>query len=328
MEYYIKSINWILTYKCNLKCHHCDIWENPYKEDFLEVLISRVISSDIVKRSFCFYGDEFDIGMSWWEPFILPNLYDVYGTIDDALPGAIHSVSTNGILTDKILRTLIQLKKDEKGFRKINISLDGSELYHDMQRWIRGSFRKTIRTILEIKRVFPQQLIELKFTITKDNYGQILYFSRLAHWLGVFFSFKPVEDMRNYTNQGTDIITSFQEDEILEIERQVDDNPYIKKQDFYISPNFFLRIPGYLRSGLAKSEKSACTIANDSITIMPDGEVYSCILMDSIGNLFHETLDDIWSSDRIQEQRRKIKEWQCQGCMLMCGSFKTKNIYE
>jgi hypothetical protein len=56
-------------------------------------------------------------------------------------------------------------------------------------------------TLLKIKKLFPSQAIEIKLTITKKTYKDILYISKLANKLWVRFSFKPVENMYNYTNQ-------------------------------------------------------------------------------------------------------------------------------
>jgi hypothetical protein len=49
--------------------------------------------------------------------------------------------------------------------------------------------------------LFPELVIEIKLTITKNNYQDIFFLSKLANKLGIFFSFKPVENMTNYTNQ-------------------------------------------------------------------------------------------------------------------------------
>jgi MoaA/NifB/PqqE/SkfB family radical SAM enzyme len=61
---YIKTINWALTYKCNLKCTHCDIWENPYKNSFNIEKIKEIVTSKTIKESYNFYKNEFDIGIS------------------------------------------------------------------------------------------------------------------------------------------------------------------------------------------------------------------------------------------------------------------------
>lgn len=324
---YIKSINWIFTYKCNLKCEHCDIWNNPYKNELNIEKIREVVNSKIIQDSYKYYWDFFDIAISWWEPLLIENLKDIMLEIDNYLPWSIHSISTNWILKEKIIDLLYFWQKKWKNFRKINISIDWNEKNHDLQRWINWSFRKSIETIRLIKQLFPNQIIELKLTITKSNYKDIIFISKLAEKLWVFFSFKPAENMINYTNQNWEKHKKFTTKEIIEIEKQIINNDLILKQDFYISKYFFYNISNYLKNWLWESKK-ICNVANDSITIMPDSKIYSCILMNKIWDISNNSIDEIWNWEELNSQRKDIINWKCPECMLMCWSFKSKETYE
>lgn len=323
---HIKSINWIFTYKCNLKCIHCDIWNNPYKKELSIEKINEITKSKIVQDSYVKYWNFFDIAISWWEPLLIKNLEEIMLTIDRNLPWSIHSISTNWILTEKLIKLLVFWQKKWKSFRKINISIDGNEKTHDIQRWISWSFRKSIETVQAIKKLFPKQIIEIKLTITKNNYKDILFISKLANKLWVFFSFKPAENILNYTNQDWEKHKIFSKTEINEIENQIIYNPYIVKQDKYITKRFFYKIPNYLINWLWE-EKKICSIANDSITIMPDWKIYSCILMSGIWNIYNNSINEIWQSNKLKTQRKIITKWKCHGCMLMCWLFKNKEMY-
>ena len=136
-----------------------------------------------------------------------------------------------------------------------------------------------------------------------------------------------MENMLYYTNQIWESETIFSEEEISEIEKQIIYNPYIIKQEYYISKDFFYAIPKYLRNGLWESRKK-CNVANDSISIMPDWKIHWCILMKDVWSIHTNTLDQIWNWSPIENQRKNIVKWNCQWCMLMCWSFKSKNIYE
>lgn len=324
---YIKSINWIFTYKCNLKCKHCDIWNNPYKKELSIEKIDEITKSKIIQDSYIKYWNFFDVAISWWEPLLIENLEEIMITIDKNLPWSIHSISTNWILTDKLIKLLIFWKKKWKSFRKINISIDWNVKNHDNQRWINWSFIKSIETIQKVKKIFPKQIIEIKLTITNKNYKDILFISNLANKLWIFFSFKPVENMIHYTNQDKLNQTSFKENEINKIEEQIINNDFIIKQEKYINKYFFYNIPKYLRNWLWE-EKKLCNVANDSITIMPDWKIYSCILMEKTWDLNIENIDEIWIWDKIEKQRKEIKQGKCPECMLMCWSFKSKETYE
>lgn len=327
MENYIKSINWIFTYKCNLKCKHCDIWENNNNDELSIKQIEDIVRSDIIQKSYKKYWESFDIGISGWEPLLISNIEDIMLTIDNFLPDSIASITTNGFLTEKLVKLLIFWKKKWKTFKKINISIDWNEKNHDKQRWTKWSFKKAIKTISKIKKIFPNQIIEIKLTITEYNYKNIFYISSLASKLWVFFSFKPVENMNNYTNQNSKVDNLFDDEKIEQIAKQIINNPYIEKQNKYINKEFFYKIPKYLKKWYWK-EKKQCSIANNSITIMPDWKVFSCILMNQIGNIKKENIENIWNWININNQRNNIKKWLCPNCMLMCWSFKSKNTYE
>ncbi len=325
---HIKTINWILTYKCNLKCKHCDIRQNPNKQEPNINQIEKIITSPTIQQSYKHHWQSFDIWISWWEPLLIPNLEDIMLTIDKHLPWSIHSITTNATLKQKLIKLLIFWKQHWKQLNKINISIDWNEENHDKQRWTKWSFKKTIETIKTIKKIFPNQLIEIKLTITtKDNHSDILFLSKLADKLWTLFSFKPIENMTNYTNQNKQIETTFSPEQIEKIQKQIINNPYLEKQNTYKNKNFFYKIPNYLTNWLWEERKN-CTIANDSITIMPDGKIYTCILMNKIGNITKQNIDEIWNSEEIQTQRKNIKQWKCPWCMLMCWLFKSKNTYE
>lgn len=308
-------------------CKHCDIWNNPYKKELSINKIKEIINSKIIQDSYNYYSNSFDIAISWWEPLLITNLHEIITIIDNSLPWSIHSISTNWVLTNKLIELLIYWKKKWKTFKKINISIDWNKEIHDYQRGIDWSFNKSIVSIKKIKKIFPDQIIEIKLTITKNNYKNIIFISKLADKLWIFFSFKPVENMENFTNQKNKHIIDFKKDEIEKIKKQIINNKYIIKQNKYINKSFFLKIPKYISNWLWY-EKKDCTIANESITIMPDWKVYSCILMNKIWDLNINNIDNIWYSNNLKEQRQKIKDWKCPECMLMCGSFKSKKIYE
>jgi MoaA/NifB/PqqE/SkfB family radical SAM enzyme len=322
---YIKTINWIFTYKCNLKCKHCDIWSNPYKKELNINEIKKIVTSKLIQDSYKYYWDFFDISISGGEPLLIKNLKEIMVEIDKVLPNSIHSINTNWILKKEFIDLLHFWYSKWKKFRKINISMDWIPENHDNQRGVRWSFYKSIETIKTTKKIFPNEIIEIKFTITKNNFRDIFFITKLANSLWVFFSFKPAENMLNYTNQSWIIHNWFTSNEINIIWKQIYENIYIEKQNSYINKQFFYNISNYLRDWLIN--KNLCTIAEDSITIMPDGKIFSCILMSKIWDINLNSVEEIWIWNKIKAQRKLIKDWKCPWCMLMCWSFKSKNLY-
>lgn len=50
--------------------------------------------------------------------------------------------------------------------------------------------------------------------------------------------------------------------------------------------------------------------------------------MNSVGSIKEDSLDEVWEGEKIKSQREEIVRGECPECMLMCGSFKSKNMYE
>jgi MoaA/NifB/PqqE/SkfB family radical SAM enzyme len=204
----------------------------------------------------------------------------------------------------------------------LNISIDGTEINHDKQRGFKGAYKKTLATINLIKKKFPEQKIELKMTLTPLNYEDIIYVYELSQKLNCNFSFKPAEYMKNYTNRFKKINFRFNKQQLDVIKSQADEI-FLRelRRGKRKEALFYKFIPEYLIKRERRIVK--CDIAKKSITIMPNGQVYSCILMESIGNLKKQGIDDIWSSNKAELLREKIENKECPNCMLMCGIFKS-----
>jgi radical SAM protein with 4Fe4S-binding SPASM domain len=60
-----------------------------------------------------------------------------------------------------------------------------------------------------------------------------------------------------------------------------------------------------------------CNCANCHLTILPKGEVYACRRFESnVGNVFNETLFDIFTGDNMNQYRDYEKFEKCSKCEL------------
>ena len=292
---------------CNLRCKHCDIWrlpKNMINNDFAAILLN----DPVVEKSYGYYGSAFDISLGGGEPFAHPHLQDIVTRIDQKYPGALKSLSTNGVLTKRIFRFL---RSNPELDVKLNISVDGLEHTHDKIRGMSGAFNKTMQTIRIIKRLFPGQKMELKMTIMRDNYLEINEVHRLARKLGCSFSCKPVDLMENYTNRNMGLSVSFNEEEICAIRNQafcVADAMLRDKE--YKKARFTKDIPFHMAG---KRRHASCSVLREHITVMVNGDIYFCIKEEKAGNVFKSGLSGM---------ETKPKGFQCKSCMLMCGAFK------
>jgi len=309
----IKSINWIVTYKCNCRCNHCDIWKLNSDLSFKLSDIKKVLDDPFVIKSYNHYGSNFDISLGGGEPFLLDNLEEIVCTIEDKLPGSFKCITTSGLPQEKIIKFI----KNKKNLDfKINLSLDGLSNVHNSIRGRQDSFEKVLKALLMIRKVNPRQKIGVKMTLIPLNFNQIVGIYRISKKLNCDFVFKPAENIKNYTNKFTKLDLTFDKEKLCVIRDQafyLADEAY--KQRSYQKSKFFKDIPFYLYSQ-KKPEK--CSVLENDLTIMPDGKIYDCLMQSSLGNLKKQDLHDLWEN-KIQNRKK------CPSCMLMCGSYKDYN---
>ena len=306
----IRSINWIITDKCNGRCVHCDMWNKTGRRaDLCFDDISRILSDEVIRKGYKMYGKDYDISFAGGEPFLRDDLQSIVDLVEKMYPGSFKCITTNGLLKDRIFHFV---EKNRHLFFKLNISLDGLEEINDALRG-KGAFRKVIHTIRGIKRHFPDQVIEIKLTLSPHNYDQLVKVYMLALKLGCQFAFKPIENLRNFTNSRKSLDLSFSQDQLCVVRNQcfrLADLMY-RKGD-YRKARFYQDIPFYLAK---KKMPTTCSVLNECLTIMPNGECYFYIKEPSVGSIPQRPMTKI----RKVHNRGRFK---CQSCMLLCGVYK------
>ena len=273
-------------------------------------MINNVLKNPFTKKSYQFYGRDFDISLGGGEPFLVTNLQDIINTIEKYLPGSFKSITTNGLLTDRILEFVAENKLLRY---KINVSVDGIGRIHDRIRGGKGFFKKTIDTVLKIRKLYPAQKIELKLTLLPQNHDQIHKVYKLSKRMGCDFSFKPAENIKSYTNQKKPIQLKFNRKQLCLIRNQaleISDDYYKIKN--HKKAKFFKDIVFYLYERLGRDK---CSVLENDITILPSGEIFTCLLMHPIGHVQENSLGATW-------RKQTNNEKSCPSCMLMCGAYK------
>ncbi|MEW5895036.1 MAG: radical SAM protein [Candidatus Omnitrophota bacterium] len=297
----------MITDACNLKCRHCDIWRLPAQMAD-DKIVKKLLDDPVVEKSYNQYGKEFDISIGGGEPFLHPGLQEIVAQIDQKYPGSLKSISTNGVLTKNIFRLL----KNNPALKfKLNISVDGLGETHDRIRGVNGTFDQTVKTIRMIKHAFPDQRVEMKMAIMRDNFSEIQDVYNISQKLGCSFSCKPVDQMEYYTNRNSVLSTSFEENEIHSIRNQLFSVADEMRHNYeYKKARFTKDIPFHLAG---KRRHASCSVLRDHITVMVNGDVFFCIKERKAGNIIRQALS---------EMETKPKDFECKSCMLMCGSFK------
>ncbi len=207
---------------------------------------------------------------------------------------------------------LLFLQHKDIPFPNIHISLDGYEKVHDKQRWVLWSFRKTIATILWIKKKYGNISLKLKYTITSHNILDIQKVFILSNKLWIPISFKLVENDIHYTNNqnAPHLLSQPERNLVYKIINTLykDQNTYLQNLLYYIKNNKI---------------NFACTTPQENIFIMANGNVFCCTHYDSIWNFFQENIDNIFFWEKHKNIITYLKRINCQKCFSAHWAYKS-----
>ena len=301
----IKSLNLEIIDICNLKCLMCDIWKNKYWNFLNEKNIDNILKSKYIDKNT-------DITITWWEPLLYNNIEKLFKYIND-LWFQINTLSTNWILYNKLEKLLTFCINNKIKLPNIHISIDWLEKKHDKQRWVILSFKKSINTIIKLKKIFKNINIKIKYTITNNNIDDIKKIFSLSQKLWVDISFKMVENDINYTNKINvpELLNNKEKTNIINILESIyknHSNEYINNLLFYIKNNKL-----YFK----------CNTPINNLFIMADWEIYCCTKYNSIWNINSNNIDNILFNEKHNKIIDEIENNNCSKCFSLHWAYKT-----
>lgn len=156
----------ITTFRCNAKCHMCDIWQYPSK-------VSEEISPKLMEK----LPDGLRINITGGEPTIRKDIADFFEVLYPK--SQLLELSTNGYNTDKIIELAEKYPKI-----LIRVSIEGLPKLNDKLRGLPDGFDRALRTILELKKT-PCKNIGFSIVICDKNSDDLVAVHELCSYLGV-----------------------------------------------------------------------------------------------------------------------------------------------
>lgn len=284
-----------VTYRCNVKCIMCNIWQNPSPRE-KEIRPEDLVSFPEVVR----------LNITGGEPFIRDDLSDILDVVRKKAKRIV--ISSNGTLTKKTLE--VMEKHRDIGVR---LSVDGIGDTHDRIRGMKGIHKKALETLKGLKELGIKDL-GIAITISDENAKDLVPVFKLAEEHGVELATAILHNAY-YFHKMDNVIhqKSIVEGEIKSLIRAYLQSP---------RPKNWVR--AYFTQGLTehmagKERCMKCTMATDSFFIDPYGAVRPCNVMDySFGNIKEKPFNEIWSSPEADEARRKVAA--CNENCWMIGS--------
>lgn len=295
----------ITTFRCNAKCHMCNIWQHPTKpEEELPAKYYEKLPSGLGR-----------INVTGGEPMLRSDIADIVGIV--SRKAKVVEVSTNGFFTEKILEIAHAYPKT-----MFRISLEGLPELNDRLRGTKDGFDHALRTMLGLIDS-PARDIGFSVVICDKNADDLLVLYKLCAALGVEFG-NSVMHNSWYFHKDDNAVTDV--DKALGAEKE-----FIKALLTSSRSGLRMKIKDYLRAYFNLNilnhleEKpnvmSGCCAGRDLFFVDPWGNVTPCNGTAEpwiMGNIKEQTFEEIWGSTRADDVRSLVD-----GCDRSCAFIGT-----
>lgn len=309
----MKSLSFMITDKCNLKCSFCSKNANFNNSRYMSPEFIDKTINDTLK-----WSDVKIINLTGGEAFLHPELDKILSIIDSYNLQA--RINTNGTMfNDKMIKML-----NKHNAKMYTISLDSCiPEKHDAIRGVEGAFNKTVegikRAVKEGYKVF------VKATVSDENVDEIFELMKFVDSLGIYgFSFGrtiPVGRGKKLNYATPEFLKKY-----FKMGKETSEYSLNSNLEFLIDDPLRFKFDCRSKELLKEKDLSelwgGCSAGCNFLYITMDLDVLSCpVIMEPCGNLKDSTLEEIWNnSKQLCEFRTR---YNIKG---KCGKCKFKNI--
>ena len=317
----VVRVQFAVTWRCQLKCSMCNIWQKPK---------TREITTDEIRR--IFDGHEFldslrIVDITGGEPFLREDLPEIVEYFANCFSKADILITTNAYstgLTEKLgKRILDTIPADRIEF---SISIDGNERTHDAIRGRQGSFKNALESTQILKKLGAKK-ITISTTITPQNAEQLPFIYELAQKIGATFATaRFAQNSFYYGNERTTNGNAWTSEKLKVAEVSI--QKLLQMRRSREGKSLGLLRDAYFMKEAVRFQKNPvrtrpCYSGTHSFFIDPEANVYPCVMLPKrIGNALESGLDELWFSERADEIRRFIAAGHC-ACHTECETFSS-----
>lgn len=294
----LPKLEWMVyevTDACNSRCKHCNIWKlKPTRNLLTPKEIEKVFSDK-------FFSDLKYIIITGGEPFIRKDLEDVILSIHKVLPNTRMTLSTNGLLPQRVIDIVKNILNYDLCF-DVGVSLDGIGEIHDSIRGMDGNFEKVDNLLQELSKLRNGK--EDKFTVT------------VAHTL----SHLTVDTMMDTARYAKKLNLGFLT-QLCEEFSYYDNFANVGQSENHKQINAINQLPPSIHNELLikslrfnKPVKFRCFSMRTFFLLRSNGDITPCIRYSNhrVGNVRDSSATEILESQRANEEREIINN--CEGC--------------
>lgn len=287
---YPSDVSIITTYRCQMRCKMCDIWENP--TDSKQEITAKELE---ILPSFKF------VNVTGGEPFVRRDLEDIVEVLFRKSDRVV--ISTSGWHTDRIFKMAERFPNIG-----IRISIEGLSQKNDDLRGREGSFDRGLRALLTLKEMGVKD-IGYGCTVSNHNSQDMLWLYRLSRELGMEFATAAFHNSFYFHKDDNEITNK---DEVIANFRTLTEMLLKENSPKSWYRAFFnLGLINYIRGG---KRMLPCEAGTANFFIEPYGEVYPCngleerYWKESMGNIRDfSDFDSLWNSPQAHKVRGLVR---------------------
>lgn len=287
---YPTDVSVITTYRCQMRCKMCDIWENPTDKK------REITAKDLeILPNFKF------VNVTGGEPFVRRDLEDIVDVLFKKSERVV--ISTSGWHTDRIIR--MAEKYPNIGIR---VSIEGLSQKNDDLRGREGTFDKALRVLLTLKEMGVKD-IGYGCTVSNKNSDDMLWLYRLSRELGMEFATAAFHNSYYFHKDDNEITNK---DEVIgNFHKLIEELLKENSPKSWYRAFFNLGLINYIRG---KPRMLPCEAGTANFFIEPYGDVYPCngleerYWKESMGNIRDvKSFDELWFSDQAEKVRAQVR---------------------
>lgn len=290
-----------VTDACNSKCEHCYIWkQKPTTPLISPAELRKVLSDD-------FFSELKVVLLTGGEPVLRNDIDDLIRSIHEAAPKAQISLSTNGLLPERVLSTVTRALENNICLN-VGVSLDAIGDRHDNIRGVKGNFEKVdhlLKELIGIKDKYGSGMgsIVVGHTLSNLTVDTVKEVREYAQKLGIGFLTQLHEKFSYYHNEN-------ERNGKADDYRRTDNTALVREIE-HLPKTFHNTM---LLSALKQNLSYNCSSLSSFFLLRCDGSVSPCLHLSNIkiGNIKESPISQILLSSAANSARETVNK--CQGC--------------
>ncbi len=286
-----------VTNLCNSKCKTCSMWKNKKRTELSLEELEKFANTNLFKEA------RF-LSITGGEPFLRKDIDKIVNLLRSKNPKLHITILTNALLPEIIEEKVQKMPKDVL----ITLSFNGKEQVHDETRGVKGNFKKLLQTIEILKRL--NMNMSSIFTVTKENYDQLLWAWDFAKQNNLNIMFSPEMDygrLEHETKNRT--LTEEERNAVLQQLKKI----YLERRRGFFDKTYLLFFKKFYEK---KTISNNCYAGTNSLYIDFTGDIYPCENL--VGRI--QSFGNIKTSFTMPlNYKNKVKKMKCyEGCYLLC----------